>query len=461
LIDFGSTFTKIMIADLESPTILARSRAVSTVDTNVMIGLEEALGQLNLSLESLKGKRFAHKYACSSAAGGLKMVVIGLVPELTALAGKRAALGAGAKVQETYSYKITPAEVDRIASHSPDIILLVGGTDGGDRKTIIHNATVLARSGITVPVVVAGNKEASDTAKKILDSGGKHAVVTDNVMPELGELHTEPAKEIIRGVFMERIIHAKGLSDARQILEILMPTPAATLRAARLLADGTADEKGLGEILVIEMGGATTNVYSIAAGNPTGSRVIWKGLKEPYSKRTVEGDLGVRVSAVSLVEAAGKKLIAEELKEELGGNVSVEIGKQVEFLSTHIGAIPSKPEEYAMDTSLARAGVEIAVERHVGSVKEVFSPMGHFYLQVGKDLTNIKYVIGTGGPIVYGNARHILEEALYDQENPFFLKPKNPQLLVDKDYVFWAMGLLSEASPSEALQIMKRSLLQV
>ncbi len=458
LIDFGSTFTKVIIVDLEKPRILARSRAVSTVDTNVMIGLKNALAQLGLSIESLRGPRFQHKYSCSSAAGGLKMIVIGLVPELTALAGKRAALGAGAKVQKTYSYELTPTEMEQIANHSPDVILLVGGTDGGDRKTITHNANILAKSLIDVPIVAAGNKEASETVKRILESGKKHAVITENVMPELGELNTEPAKEIIRNVFMERIIHAKGLSEAKDLVEILMPTPAATLIAAKLLADGTEGEKGLGEILVVEMGGATTNVYSIATGKPSGSRVIWKGLKEPYAKRTVEGDLGVRVSAVSLVEAAGRKLILDEFRQELGNDASVEVDKEAEFLSTHIGAIPSNPEEFAMDTSLARAGVRLAVERHVGSVKEVFSPAGHFYLQVGKDLTNVKYVIGTGGPIVYENARHILAETLFDETNPLLLKPKNPELLVDGHYVFWAMGLLSQVAPGEAIQIMKSSL---
>jgi uncharacterized protein (TIGR01319 family) len=458
LIDFGSTYTKVIIVDLKEPRIVARSRAVSTVGTNVMIGLGRALSQLDLTFDSLRGGRFDHKYACSSAAGGLKMVVIGLVPELTALAGKRAALGAGAKVMETYSYELTAGEVERIESHCPDIVLLVGGTDGGDRKTVIRNANMLAKSRLDIPIVVAGNKEASAAVKQILDSCGKHSVVTDNVMPELGELHIEPTKEIIRNVFMERIVHAKGLGEARELVEILMPTPAATLMAAKLLADGTDEEKGLGEILVVEMGGATTNVYSITAGRPTQSKVIWKGLREPYAKRTVEGDLGVRVSAVSLVEAAGKRLINEELREELGNNVQIEIEKEAVRLSTDIGIIPKRPEEFAFDTSLARAGVKIAVERHVGSIKEVFSPMGHFFLQTGKDLTNVKYVIGTGGPIVYGNVGHILEEALFDENEPFLLKPRNPELLVDRDYVFWAMGLLSNASPGEAIQIMKRSL---
>jgi len=114
LIDFGSTFTKVMIVDLKGAKILARSKAVSTVDTNVMIGLKKALNQLNLSIDSLSEGKFKYKFACSSAAGGLRMIAIGLVPELTAEAAKRAALGAGAKVLKVYSYELTWRELEEI-----------------------------------------------------------------------------------------------------------------------------------------------------------------------------------------------------------------------------------------------------------------------------------------------------------------------------------------------------------
>ena len=449
-----------MIVDLKGAKILARSKAVSTVDTNVMIGLKKALNQLNLSIDSLSEGKFKYKFACSSAAGGLRMIAIGLVPELTAEAAKRAALGAGAKVLKVYSYELTWRELEEIEHYSPDIILLAGGTDGGDRKTILHNAKVLAKSKLNIPIVVAGNKEASDEVERILKTGGKDVRLTENVMPELGELNIEPAKEVIRKVFMERIVEAKGLGEARELVDILMPTPAATLRAAKLLAEGTEEEEGLGEILVVEIGGATTNVYSIAEGKPTQQRTIWKGLREPYAKRTVEGDLGVRVSAEALLSAAGKRKVLENLLSELDNpTISIDLDKVVKNLSTNIGVIPSSPEEYAIDAALAKTAVEIAIERHVGSIREVFSPAGKFFIQVGKDLTEVGYVIGSGGPIVYSrNPRRILEKALFDESNPFLLKPKNAKLMVDKKYVLWAMGLLSTVAPDVALKVMKDSI---
>ena len=373
LIDFGSTFTKVMIVDIEKAKVVARAKAVSTVEKNVMIGLEKALSELKISRESLSEK-FCYKLACSSAAGGLRMIAIGLVPELTAKAARRAALGAGARVLNTFSHKLTPSEIEQIENQSPDIILLAGGTDGGEKKTIIFNANALAESRIQVPIVIAGNKEASGEVESILKEKGKDVRVTENVLPMLGELNIEPAKEVIRNIFMERIVEAKGLGETREFVDILMPTPAATLKAAELLANGTKEETGLGEILVVEVGGATTNVYSIAEGMPTQTRTILKGLKEPHSKRTVEGDLGVRVSAESLLAVAGKERIIKNLEAELNGSVDFDIENFVRNLSHNIGVIPHLKDEYAIDTALAQVAVETAIERHVGSIEGFFSP---------------------------------------------------------------------------------------
>lgn len=447
-----------MIADLDEARITAQSKVVSTVETNILFGLERALKKLNLSKESLS-RKFSHNLACSSAAGGLRTIAVGLVPELTAKAARKAALGAGARVLETYAHKLSQSEMERIESLMPDIILLAGGTDGGDKKTIVYNAKVLAKSHLQIPIVVAGNKEAAKQVERILNSREKDVAVTENVMPKLEELNIEPAREVIRDIFMERIVVAKGLGDTKKFVDILMPTPAATLKATELLANGFEDDAGLGEILVIEVGGATTNVNSIAEGKPTQPKTIWKGLKGPYAKRTVEGDLGVRVSAESLLAATGIGKIIEKLDMTVKDTEVAEIESIVKELPFNIGLIPRSERQYAIDTALARVAVETAVERHVGSIEEITSPSGTFFLQMGKDLTHLTSVIGSGGPIVHSrNPRRILTEALFDTHKPFLLKPKNPQLLIDKDYVLWAMGLLSTIAPAPALKIMKRSL---
>ncbi len=455
LIDLGSTFTKVVIANPERETIVAESKAVTTATTDIMDGLRKSLDQIP-QFSELSSYGFDHKLACSSAKGGLKVIAVGLVPELTAEAARRASLGAGAKVLAAFSYGLTIRELREIEDLEPDIVLLSGGIDGGDTKVILHNARVLAGSTLQVPVIVAGNKEARDDVAGVLRSSGKEVRETENVMPELGELNIEPAREMIREVFLERIVRAKGLSQVEDLVHILLPTPSATLKASELLADGTEAESGLGDLMVVEVGGATTNIHSVSEGNPTHSRTILRGLPEPYAKRTVEGDMGLRVSVDSLLKVCG----ASKILEMTGLGISEdELKDRIAELSLNVGRVPRTREDYQIDQALARVAVDVAVTRHVGKLREMFSPSGSFLIQEGKDLSNIGSVIGTGGPIVHSwNPRRILEEACSRGDNPLLLKPKRPRLFVDEEYIMWAMGLLSFAAPDSSLRMMKKYL---
>ena len=268
-IDFGSTFTKVVLLDLDNLIVAGRTQRPSTVDTDITIALTAAMEDIK---EILGGEvPYRYKLATSSAAGGLKMAAIGLVPELTVEAAKRAALGAGAKITGVYAYQLTRKELEEIERASLDLILLAGGTEGGEQDTIISNAEKLAGLGdLHVPIIVAGNKTASDEVSSILASRGKDHVITDNVMPEIGVLEVDKVRAIIRELFISRIIEAKGLKNAEEFIdEILMPTPTAVLAAARLLAEGADGEEGLGELAILDIGGATTDVHSVAKGDPT------------------------------------------------------------------------------------------------------------------------------------------------------------------------------------------------
>ena len=127
LIDFGSTFTKVTAVDLRGPQIVSQARVPSTVGTDITIGLEQSLADIGseIKIDDLdKGRALA----CSSAAGGLRMVCVGFVPEYTSQAANLAALGAGAKVVGRYSYELDSSEIAEIEKIAPDIILLTGGT---------------------------------------------------------------------------------------------------------------------------------------------------------------------------------------------------------------------------------------------------------------------------------------------------------------------------------------------
>ena len=265
LIDFGSTYTKLRAVDIDAATVVGSSQGPSTVTSDITLGLDAALAQLQAQMGGLP--KFRHRLASSSAAGGLRMITVGLVPDLTAKAARLAALGAGAKLVGTFSFELTEGDVDDIVGAGPDIILLSGGTDGGNRKVIAHNGQRLAESGLACPVVVAGNRSAADTIAGDLRKAGKKIIVAENVMPRHLELNIEPARQAIRQLFIEHIVHAKGIDRARARFDaVLMPTPAAVLQGAQCLADGVAGEPGLGPLVVVDIGGSTTDVHSICDG---------------------------------------------------------------------------------------------------------------------------------------------------------------------------------------------------
>ncbi|MDP4127552.1 MAG: methylaspartate mutase accessory protein GlmL [Bacillota bacterium] len=449
LIDFGSTYTKVTIVDLDREEIIGTARAGTTIETNIMDGLKTALAQIP---EPEGGWNFVRKLACSSAAGGLKMIASGLVKELTAEAARRAALGAGARVLQVFSYELTTQDLEKITASKPDILLLAGGTDGGNKEVLLKNAEMLCSLSISLPVVVAGNKVVSTQVADILKKHHDPVVVADNVMPELGVLSVESARMAIRDVFLSHIIKAKGLDKAEEFLErIMMPTPAAVLAAAELLAQGHGSERGIGELMIVDVGGATTDVHSIAKGDPSKPSVMLKGLPEPFAKRTVEGDLGMRYSSEALVEASGHRLY-----DYLGWS-DEQVAHQLELFKKDPWRIPQTEEEAKFDAAMGRMAVGLAVDRHAGTIEVVYTPFGATYVQHGKDLTPLKVVIGTGGVLLHHpNVEEILRGSIFNSQEPTILKPQSPVFYLDKDYILAAMGLLSEVAPQAALRMMKK-----
>ncbi|MEG0377959.1 MAG: glutamate mutase L, partial [Eubacterium sp.] len=213
LVDFGSTYTKVTVVDVDERRIIGTNASFTTVETDISDGLKKALA----GIEMKNGPLTYHEtYACSSAAGGLKMAAIGLVPELTVKASKEASLGAGAKVMKTYAYQLTKSDIKELNKMDVDIILLTGGTDGGNYKTILHNAKMLQQLEKDIPIVVAGNRCCVDECEELLE--GKEVYLCENVMPVLGKLNVEPAQSIIREIFLKRIVKAKGLSEATSLV---------------------------------------------------------------------------------------------------------------------------------------------------------------------------------------------------------------------------------------------------
>ena len=451
LIDFGSTYTKVTAADVEGERILGTASSYTTVETDVGEGLWKALTLLEAKTGPLE---FAETYACSSAAGGLRMVTSGLVPELTGEAAKMASLGAGAKVVGVYAFQLTEDDLEDIRAAKPDIFLLVGGTDGGNTECILHNAKALASMEPDFPVVIAGNRTAARQCQRILS--GWETYLCPNVLPKFGVLNIEPTQKQIREIFLSRIVQAKGLSKATELLsDILMPTPSAVMQALELLSGGCEGEPGIGELVAVDVGGATTDVYSMADGMPEQMNTVFKGLPEPWAKRTVEGDIGMRYSVHGIAEAAGEGRLSR-----LSGLSAARVGQLVEYLSANTETLPGDdPELQALDFALACAAVEEAVRRHAGTIQETYTLMGLTYVQEGKNLTKVRRIIVTGGSLIHTKrTEEIAAHACYSPSQPESLRPREAEVWVDRSYILAAMGLLSGRYPQAALRIMKKEL---
>lgn len=451
LIDFGSTWTKVRAVDLDTARLIGSAQGPSTVTSDVNHGLDAALAALAGRCGTLPA--FRHRLASSSAAGGLRMVTVGLVRELTAEAARRAALGAGARLVGSYANRLTRADVEAIVAAAPDILLLCGGTDGGNSAVILANARLLSTSALACPVIIAGNRAVADEARAQF-APDHPCTICANVMPELDRLDIEPARAAIREVFMRRIVHAKGIDRAAARFDaVLMPTPVAVLEAARLIAEGDGRTPGLGAVAVVDPGGATTDVHSVCSGAPADPGVQPVGLPEPYAKRTVEGDLGMRHNAHGILDTVGLEAIARD-----AGLAPARAAALVEALGRDVEQLPDGRDESALDYALGRAAIAIAMRRHVGSVETVYTALGPRPVQRGKDLTRLDTLIGTGGVLAASTDAHALLTGALAQPGRTELLPARPRLLLDRDYLLYAIGLLAQVDAPVALALAWRHL---
>lgn len=392
-VDVGSTWTKGALV-----TAAGELRATAqhrTTPPEVLDGVAEVQAALGDADEVI---------VCSSAGGGLRLAVVGQERLISAEAGHRVALSAGAKVVHVSAGPL--ANVRDLRAAQPDVILLVGGTDGGDTKVLLHNAAALARNRVRAPIVLAGNVKVQAETLDLL--AGRTVIATDNVLPDVGELAPGPAREAIRSVFLKHVIGGKGLSRGPRFQQLVRAvTPDAVLRGVAHLA--AAHEE---PVLVVDVGGATTDVYSSVSTQDEQGAV---GL--PVDRRTVEGDIGMRWSARGIVaEAVAERLIAPG-----------ELDSQADRRATDIDFVPTTAEESDVDIRLAALAAVVAVRRHLA-----MGPLG----PRGAGL-----VVLSGG--VFRHADDVTSVARGLQSDPVLRAVlKHAKVVVDRDYVLAPAGLL-------------------
>jgi uncharacterized protein (TIGR01319 family) len=449
-VDIGSTWTKGAVFDRRDGrlTLVGRHDTATTTE-HLPDGFFEVLRNL-LPRHDWRGfpdgappvpVRFS-----SSAKGGLNVVAVGLVPEISLHVARLAAFSAGARVSHAFAYKLTRDDVAAIERGRPDILLLCGGTDGGNETYAVENALKIAASAFDGDVLYAGNRNAADRVREIL--AGRSVRVCANVMPDFGRLNVEPVRETIREIFLDRIVAGKGLADlARRFDAHPSPTPLAVLNLVDAIGREAADWK---EFLVYDLGGATTDVYSYGdAYHPDGGTVM-KGMIEPKLKRTVEGDLGMRVSAASAWASAATSIESRmrERPEMLPGMERYCLG-----LPARPAHIPELPVEQAYDALLAEACLHHALLRHAGRIEEVFTAQGRIWAQSGKDLRGVRRVIGSGGYLAArGRAgwAPALPRPGSTPGEPLPLFPRACRYFADVDYLFPLLGNLAGESPRES-----------
>ena len=305
--EIGSTTTLVSAFALgESPRLLGQGQAATTVlQGDVRVGLNRAIDALKTNLGTSE-LNYGELLASSSAAGGLKMCVHGLVYDMTVSAAKAAALGAGAIVRQTTAGKLTDDDLAEQRAIQPNLILLAGGTDGGERETALYNARRIAQDGTGEPVLYAGNAQNQSAIRTIFEKANVPIYITENVYPRLDALNIEPVRKVIHAAFEKHIVSAPGMEHIRDLITgSILPTPGAVMEAAMLLY------QEIGDLAVLDIGGATTDVHSVTQGSDEIAQLLTA--PEPFNKRTVEGDLGLFVNAHHLVEQIGEAKLSREL----------------------------------------------------------------------------------------------------------------------------------------------------
>src|SRR3954453_9060879 len=437
LADFGSTYTKLSLVDPEEGRLLARAEAPTSIDTDLMEGYAAALDAAERAAGG--AVEVEEALAASSAGGGLRVAAVGLVADRTGAAARQAALNAGARVGAVLAGALEPEQLDELPAARPEIVLFPGGTDGGQIARGVETARRLAAARLDAHFVVACNSHVAEEAAELLRAAGAPAEVAANVMPRLGELQIDAAREAILRAFLDHVIGGKGLSASPEFERMVrMPTPEAVLEATRLLSRGTRSVPGVGDVMVVDVGGATTDVHSNRLAEAAVPGIEDPLLPPPPTLRTVEGDLGLRSGAAGVV-AADRRWIKEG-----AGLGEGPLGQAVFLRSEDSKWVPEEAAESRLDHLLAVSCATHAVRRHCGTMLLSRGKGGPPTLvRDGPDLREVELVLGTGGVFAHRqDGREVLRRALLRRAS-HSLAPREPVLSVDANYILAAAGLLA------------------
>jgi len=445
----------------EAPTTVeAPYEDVTLGVRNAVREVEELTGHRLLSDKGIIDTRADEKtgidlYATtSSAGGGLQMMVAGVVKSMTGESAERAALGAGAIVMDVIAVndgRRLHQKVEMMRHLRPDMILVAGGTDGGDIEHVVQTAEVIrtaepkARLGIgyKLPIVYAGNDRARKQVQQIL--GSRYALtIVDNLRPTLEVENSEPAREAIHELFMEHVMsHAPGYNKLMEWTPIpIMPTPAAEGRMFRTIA-----ERRKVNVIGVGLGGATTNVYSVYDGKFV---------------RTVSANLGMSYSICNVLHSAGLQNITRWLPFEYDETNIRNVLRNKMIRPT---TIPRTIDELVIEHAVAREALRLGFMHHKflarglrgvriqRTIADIFDQRA--FTETYIDMMNIHMIAGTGGLLSHAPRRAQTALALIDG----FLPEGVTKLAQDSVFMMPHLGVLSSVHPTAALEIFEKDCL--
>ncbi len=442
-VDFGSTFTKASLVDLAEARVVAAAEHRTTIDTDVLDGYDACLSRLTAQDPRAAT---AEVLACSSAGGGLRIAVVGNEELVTAEAGRRVALSSGGKVVAVVaaSGRAPDAGLETVLRHTtppPDLVLLTGGTDGGNSEVLLRAARELVASGWHGPVVVAGNADAAAEVVEVL--GDLPYVVADNVVPRIGVLRPASARAAIRETFLTHVIGGKHLSDRDEgrafVAMVRGATPDVVLTGVEVLAGV------VGDLVVVDVGGATTDVHSVVELDPEDAGLARDVVAPTALTRTVEGDLGMRWSAPTTIVEAGLDDLADAAA----------------VRAADPAYLPASDADRDDDEAIARAAIGLALRRHAGRARVVVGPEGRVVERSGTDLREVELVVASGGALRHGRdgvVERVLAGTVGRGLDGGWQLPEHPRVVLDRDYLLAAVGLLADEH-GEVARRLARSLL--
>jgi uncharacterized protein (TIGR01319 family) len=511
VVDFGSTFTKVGILDTGSGDF-SLNYVPTTVD-DLREGLASGLGILDECRRAGNWDPLAEKMAgfdiklpCSSAKGGLKMVTVSLVREESGFAAELAALTAGAKLLNSYEGRLSDEQVRAVYQvDQPEIILLAGGVnEGGDTETQLHNARMLADGAryadyarYGVPVIYAGNEDIAGQIEEIFQAAGVDIRITGNVMPEVNTYNIAIVNEAIRELFQTIIIRGKGFDVVEEYMSArFIPTPRAAFLGINLLAKGYGRERGIGNVVALDIGGCTTDFYANVLDNPLYvyqggdarrkvKRTILKTPNAPLAYRRVEGKYGLSYNAENILELprfrngslnrdlnsyfntryAGYQpgaSVFDRFAAPREGKIEIALADLLLFIHDNPHLMPDTPEWNTVFAFLAREIMAVATKNNVGYVQETDT----YFMQYGVNFLSRGCTVLLIGGTIYHKCKEGLEYhgedlkliasgAVYDEEEMHVLRPHG-EVLLDADYLVSIVGgLYGRLDPERALRIMK------